>query len=82
MAKKTVNKNVHHPSHYGGADNPYETIKVLEARMTPEEVKGYLKGSIYAYNDRAIHKGNELEDYEKALWFQNRLVEFTRKQEK
>lgn len=22
---------VDHPDHYGGADNPYETIKVIEA---------------------------------------------------
>ena len=24
-----IKKNVDHPSHYGGADNPYEAIKVL-----------------------------------------------------
>lgn len=71
-------KNVHHPSHYGGADNIYEAIKVLEARMTPEEVIGFLKGSVYTYNDRAKYKGNELEDYEKGLWYQNRLVQFVR----
>ena len=69
---------VHHPSHYGGADNPYEAIKVLEARMTREEVIGYLKGSVYTYNDRAIRKGNEVEDYEKGAWFQNRLVQFAK----
>lgn len=23
--------SVNHPSHYGGADNPYEAIKVIEA---------------------------------------------------
>ena len=23
---------VEHPSHYGGADNPYEAIEVIEAR--------------------------------------------------
>lgn len=88
MAKKKIVKRKRpaekighgHVSHYGGADNPYEAIKVLEARMTPEEVKGYLKGTVYTYNDRAIFKGTELEDYEKGLWFQDRLVKFMRKQ--
>lgn len=73
---KEAKEAIHHPSHYGGADNPYEVIKVLEARMTREEVRGFLKGSVYTYNDRAIHKGTEIEDYEKALWYQNRLVQF------
>lgn len=71
--------NVNHPSHYGGADNPYEAIKVLEARMTKEEVIGFLKASVYTYNDRAKHKGNELEDYKKGLWYQQRLVDFMKK---
>lgn len=75
MAKRKLNKNVHHPSHYGGKDNPYETIKVLEARLTKDEFIGAMKFQVYKYNDRAKHKGNELEDYEKALFYQNRLVQ-------
>jgi len=66
---------VHHPSHYGGADNMYETIKVLEARLTREEFIGAMKFQVYKYNDRALHKGNEIEDYEKGLFYQNRLVQ-------
>lgn len=77
MAKKK--EAVNHPSHYGGKDNHYEAIQVLEARMTPEEVIGFLKASVYTYNDRAKHKGHELEDYEKGLWYQNRLVQFMKK---
>jgi len=71
-----VRDNVNHPSHYGGADNIYEAIKVMRNRMTKEEFIGYLKGCVYTYNDRAKHKGNEAEDYQKAAWFQNYLVEF------
>jgi hypothetical protein len=26
-----MSDNVNHPQHYGGADNPYEAIKVIEA---------------------------------------------------
>jgi len=76
MAKKVTFKKsaVHHPAHYGGADNLYETIKVLEARLTREEFIGAMKFQVYKYNDRALHKGNEIEDYEKGLFYQNRLV--------
>ena len=77
--KKRKKEIINHPSHYGGKDNPYEAIKVLEARMTREEMIGYLKATVYTYNDRAKHKGTELIDYKKALWFQNRLVQFMEK---
>jgi hypothetical protein len=30
-------EKVHHPLHYGGADNPYEVIKVLQHWLTPEQ---------------------------------------------
>lgn len=29
--RDTAAEAVHHPAHYGGADNPYEVIKVIEA---------------------------------------------------
>ena len=74
MAKKTVNKNVHHPSHYGGADNPYETIKVARAKLTREEFIGAMKFTVMKYNDRAPYKNAEVEDYEKSLWYQTELV--------
>lgn len=74
MAKKTINKNVHHPSHYGGADNPYEAIKVMRAKLTKEEYIGAMKFQVFKYNDRALHKNAEIEDYEKDLWYQTELV--------
>lgn len=76
MKKKEL---VNHPSHYGGKNNPYEAIKILEARMSKEELIGYLKATVYTYNDRAKHKGTEALDYEKALWFQNRLVQLMKR---
>lgn len=69
--KETVN----HPDHYGGDDNPYEVIKVLEAWLTPEEYRGFLKGNVIKYEARAARKGG-LEDYRKAQWYQNELVRF------
>lgn len=31
VGKKAVGEKVNHPSHYGGADNQYESIKVIRA---------------------------------------------------
>lgn len=64
---------VDHPAHYGGADNPYEVIKVLQAWLTPEEYSGFLRGNVIKYLARARHKGG-LVDYEKAKWYQDELV--------
>ena len=71
-------EKVNHPLHYGG-DTPYETIKVMEARLTMEEFIGAMKFNIYKYNDRAKMKDNESENYEKAQFYQNYLVEFMRR---
>lgn len=62
---------VNTPPHYihGGI----ETIDLIEAMLTPEEFRGYLKGTIYAYRERAPYKGTMDLDYDKALWYWNRL---------
>ena len=64
-------KNVFNPSHYGGKDDPYETIKVLEAWLTPDEMIGFCKGNAIKYLDRAGKKDKAklLEDFEKAGWY-------------
>jgi hypothetical protein len=71
-------EKVFHPAHYGGEDNPYETIKVMRAKLTPEEFIGAMKFNIFKYNDRAKLKGEELENYQKAQFYQNELVDFVR----
>ena len=69
--KSTDNIN---PDHYktGGI----ETINYIKAKLTEEEYKGYLKGNIIKYISRAEQK-NGVEDYKKAQWYTNRLVEVT-----
>lgn len=69
-------ERVNHPAHYGGADNPYEVIKVLRAWLTPEEYRGFLKGNVHKYLARARLKGNASEDAAKAAWYANALTEF------
>jgi hypothetical protein len=69
---------VNNPAHYGGADNPYEVIKVLEAWLTPEEFRGFCKGNIHKYLARANMKGG-VEDQKKAAWYANRLIDFNKR---
>ena len=49
-----------------------ETIDVIEAKMSKEEFKGYLLGSVMKYLSRK--KSNWVEDLKKARWFLNRFV--------
>lgn len=71
-------EQVDHPAHYGGADNPYETIKVLRAWLTPEEFRGFLKGNVIKYLSRAAAKGATQVDHEKAAWYADYLASYTK----
>ena len=64
---------VNHPSHY--TDGGIECIDAIEAQLTPEEYRGYLKGNIAKYVWRERHKGGT-ESLKKARWYLNRLVIF------
>lgn len=66
MAKEAVD----HPAHYGGVDNPYEAIKVIEAWGL-----GFSLGNTVKYISRAEHKNNALEDLRKAAWYLNHEIE-------
>lgn len=56
MPDETVN----HPVHYGGANNPYEAIKVIEAWSL-----GFCLGNAIKYVSRAGKKGDAIEDLKK-----------------
>ena len=74
----TSKEKVNHPAHYGGENNPYEVIKVLEHWLTREEFVGALKFNIHKYLARAKRKG-KVEDYAKANWYSNYLVDFLKR---
>jgi hypothetical protein len=63
---------VNHPVHYGGEDNMYEAIKVIEAW----ELDFHL-GNTVKYISRAGKKGGdkELQDLKKALWYLQRKID-------
>lgn len=64
---------VDHPAHYGGADNTYEAIKVIEAWEL-----GFNLGNTVKYISRAGKKGPALEDLKKAAWYLEREIKKTR----
>jgi hypothetical protein len=64
---------INNPSHYNR--NGIESIDVLKAYLTPEEFKGYLKGTQIAYLLRSPYKRQEKDDLRKANWYSNRLAE-------
>lgn len=61
---------VNHPAHYGGADNPYEAIKVIEAWEL-----GFNLGNTVKYIARAGKKATSaVEDLKKARWYLDRAI--------
>ena len=64
---------VNHPPHYGGENNPYEAIKVIEAWRLDFHL-----GNTVKYIARAGRKGPALEDLEKAAWYLARKIEALR----
>lgn len=65
-------ERVHHPAHYGGKDNPYEAIKVIEAWEL-----GFCLGNTVKYISRAGKKSaaTTIEDLSKARWYLDREIQ-------
>ena len=57
---------IDHPQHYGGENNPYEAIKVIDAWNL-----GFALGNTVKYISRAGKKDTdkEIQDLKKALWY-------------
>lgn len=64
-----MSEMINHPKHYGGEDNPYEAIKVIEAWEL-----GFNLGNVVKYIARAGKKGDAKQDLEKAVWYLNREI--------
>ena len=69
---KYMQEQVNHPSHYGGKDNPYEAIKVIDAWNLD-----FCLGNVVKYISRAGKKGNNSaeQDLKKALWYLEHEIE-------
>lgn len=68
---RTAPDMVNHPAHYGGENDPYEAIKVIEAWGL-----GFCLGNTVKYISRAgkKHIGVALEDLRKARWYLDREI--------
>ena len=67
---------VNNPLHYGGVDNPYEAIKVIESWGLDFHL-----GNTVKYISRAGKKetDKELQDLKKAAWYLQRRIEILEK---
>ena len=63
---------VNSPIHYADG-NGIECIEAIEASMSMEEFKGFLKGNVQKYVWRYAQK-NGTEDLKKAKWYLERLI--------
>ena len=61
---------VNHPEHYGGKDNQYEAIKVIEAWNLDFHL-----GNTVKYISRAGKKESMIQDLEKAKWYLERKIQ-------
>jgi valyl-tRNA synthetase len=61
---------IDHPDHYGGADDPYECIKVIEAWGL-----NFHLGNAVKYINRVDRKNAPIENLLKAQWYITREVE-------
>ena len=70
-----MSDQVNHPSHY--KQGRVEAIEVIEDVVAgaPDSVTGYLVGQTLKYLLRAWHKGNTMQDLQKAAWYLNRAID-------
>lgn len=69
---ESLEQQVNNPSHYGGQDNVYEAIKVIEAWQVD-----FCLGNTLKYISRAGQKPgeSEIKDLKKAEWYLRRRIE-------
>ena len=77
MDNQKNKEHVNHPEHYGGENNPYEAIKVIDAWEL-----GFSLGNTVKYISRAGKKESdkELQDLKKAAWYLDRKIKNLEKQ--
>ena len=73
---QSTQDTVNHPGRY--LDGGIETIAILQAKLSAEEFSGFCKGNAIKYLSRAGKKTlDPREDYKKARWCLDKLIEVT-----
>ena len=67
---------VNHPPHYNQGD--IECIDAIRAMLSPEEFRGYLRGTSLKYRWRYQYKDG-MQDIDKAEWYEKRFKEHEEK---
>ena len=67
-----MSDEVNQPVHYNTGS--VECITAIEASMSQEQFRGYLKGNCLKYLWRYEYKGKPVQDLEKAEWYLKRLL--------
>ena len=76
-AEYEIANTVAHPDYYGGEDNPYEAIKIIEAYDL-----NFSLGNVIKYVLRAGKKSDSaIEDLEKAAHYIQFQIDYLRRQE-
>lgn len=71
-----MSNNVEHPIHYGGENDPYEAVKVIEAWNL-----GFHLGNTLKYISRCGKKDAELQELRKAAWYLDRKIKQIEKEQ-
>lgn len=72
--KETSQKdNVNHPSHYQGSK--YECIDVMLDVFGKEKVSAFCELNAFKYQWRANSKGTDIQDKQKAIWYNQEYIE-------
>lgn len=67
-----MHEEVDHPEHY--LEGNIETYDYIKAKLTPDELRGYIKGNLLRYVSRERYKGGT-KDLRKIQWYLNRYLE-------
>lgn len=70
---------VNHPSHY--KNNKYECIDVMLDIFGKEKVSAFCELNAFKYQWRANNKGTDIQDKEKAIWYNQKYIELNKKEE-
>lgn len=70
-----MNDPVNHPSHYTSHPSGIETIQITEHM-------DFCLGNAIKYIMRADHKGNKVQDLEKAVWYIKREIDLEKERER
>lgn len=79
-AKKTPSKEmVDHPTHYKGGK--HECIDIMLDVFGKEKVSAFCELNAFKYQWRANNKGTNIQDKEKAIWYNQKYIELNKEKQ-